>query len=87
MDSDLDPGTELESSGPAEMGEIPVPTWKYPDQGSKMGGFKIISANLSNKSNTNSHSGIPNWKIISTNLSNKSNSKILTQGSQIGKLF
>ena len=66
--------------------EIPVPTWKYPDQGSKMGGFKIISGNLSNKSNTNSHSGIPNWKIISTNLSNKSNSNYFGQIRKVIKI-
>ena len=30
-----DPGTELERFGLSEMSEIPVPTWKYPDQGSK----------------------------------------------------
>ena len=48
--------------------------------------WKIISTNLSNKSNCNSHSGIPNWKIISTNLSNKSNSNYFVQIRKVIKI-
>ena len=50
--SDLDPGTELDIILPVLRCHIEWDLDKDPDQGSKMEGFKIILANLSNKSNS-----------------------------------